>query len=884
MKVLAVVRRYVPRDAAGAEVMLHAILTDLIGRGHEATVLTAFNRGIYTLDGVHVRPWARAPRHELAGAADVVVTHLHATAAGVALAHEAARPIVHIIHNDRPLLFGPGDCDLAIFNSRWVAESHRPMDCANLVVHPPIRAADYATATTREKVTLLNLTEAKGGPLLATLARLCPQRSFLGVRGAYGTQEVPDPPLPNLEVIDNTPNVVADVYARTRVLLVPSAYESFGRVALEAGASAIPVIAHPTPGLLESCGDAALWALRDHPDEWVDALDALDEPTTYVAHGDAMRHRLADFEPTLELNELAGELEEIARNNPPESSPEYLPRRRLEVLDARAQHVAYIEHLAPVWAELSRRAPELVGHLYAAPAALAYAEATGLPNVRAIAEDERTPTRPGPVLVASFHDYRLSAGRPVIMLEHGAGQTYGNRHSSYAGGRARERVRLHLAPNEQNATAHRARYPTTPVEVIGCPKLDAYHDRPPKPRDDPPTVALSFHWRCGVAPESGSAWDHFAGVLTDLAAATDIHIIGHGHPGIIDELIPHYEASGIEPVRAFSDVLERADVYAVDNSSTLFEFAAATGRPVVVINAPSYRRHVHHGLRFWEAATIGPQANEPHELLPAIRRALEDRPQDLEERAAALNVAYAHLDGRASERATMAILNSKLTSGRVKSCPVCGTAGATCGHGGSEDFTATIVEGPNVDDDLHVAIYRTHLGDFRLNTRDAIARGLLSDGDELPRPVALRLRKAGASDTQVGELATAYASWAPEDRDAFLAALAAIRPKGLLAAISEANTHYQAQRAPESGPTDVEGLPRSSSATDDAEDASEALSASHEAAAYPDEGRVGDVLAWVEADEPDAQVARAQEALDAENARTKPRVTLIEELERLATP
>lgn len=879
MKLLAVVRRYVPVDAAGAEVMLHTILKDLLARGHEATVLTAFNRGTYTHEGVHVRPWARAPRLELAHRADVVVTHLHATASAVALAKEAGRPIVHLVHNDRPLLFDPDDADLVVFNTRWIAERFRPMPGANLVVHPPVHAADYATETTREKVTLLNLTDAKGGPLLANLARRCPDRDFLGVLGAYGTQHIPDPLPANLEVIDNTPNVVDDVYARTRVLLVPSAYESFGRVTLEAGASAIPVIAHPTAGLVEACGDAALWARREHPEEWVAALELLDNPSFYADRGDAMRRRLADFVPTFELDTLAQELERLVEKPGTPVPGSSVPGRRLEVLDARAQHVAYIEHLAPVWADLSRRAPELVGNLYAAPRAFAYAEAVGLPNVRPIGENAPTPTRPGPVLVASFTDYKLTAGRPIIMLEHGAGQSYGNRHSSYAGGRGRERVRLHLAPNEQNATAHRARYPTTPVAVVGCPKLDAYHGRPPKPRSNPPVVALSFHWDCQVAPEARSAWSHYAEVLPALAAVDDIELIGHGHPGIIDELTPHYEAAGIEVVRSFAEVLERADVYAVDNSSTLYEFAGATGRPVVVLNAPWYRRDVDHGLRFWEAATIGPQADEPDEVLPAIRRALEDRPEDLEERAAALKVAYAHLDGRASERTTMAILNSRLTSGRVKSCPVCGTADGACGHGGGESFTATIVEGPGVDDELHVAIYHTHQGDFRYNTRDAIARGLLSDGPDIVRPVTRRLIKAGATEEDLEELRSAYRSWAPDDRDEFLAALAMTRPAALMQSFRSAAAAISPARDTETAPGDAEAADGSPTAEETSEEPTEAEDD------YPTDGRVGDVLAWVQRSDVDtAEEGRATEALARELARSKPRRTLLDELEKLSGP
>jgi glycosyltransferase involved in cell wall biosynthesis len=47
-----------------------------------------------------------------------------------------------------------------------------------------------------------------------------------------------------------------EVYRQTKLLLMPSSYESWGRVAVEAAASGIPTLAAATPGLLEALGDA----------------------------------------------------------------------------------------------------------------------------------------------------------------------------------------------------------------------------------------------------------------------------------------------------------------------------------------------------------------------------------------------------------------------------------------------------------------------------------------------------------------------------------------------------------------------------------------------------------------------------------------------------
>jgi hypothetical protein len=85
----------------------------------------------------------------------------------------------------------------------------------------------------------------------------------------------------------------------------------------------------------------------------------------------------------------------------------------------------------------------------------------------------------------------------------------------------------------------------------------------------------------------------------------------------------------------------------------MFEFAA-TGRPVVVLNAQGYRRDVSHGLRFWDASTVGINVWRRDELMDGIARALESRSDDVAAREEALGVVYG-LRTAAGERAAAAI-------------------------------------------------------------------------------------------------------------------------------------------------------------------------------------------------------------------------------------
>ena len=333
-------------------------------------------------------------------------------------------------------------------------------------------------------------------------------------------------------------------------------------------------------------------------------------------------------------------------------------------MDALAFEPQFIDHLAPIW----RLLPEQ-GTFYTSAALVPRARARGLDPAVADADTLRRTSGPprarveaGPMaLVASIGDTKVARRlgyRRFAFIEHGAGQAYigerglgQRRHQSYSGGLDREDVELFMVPNEYSASLWREAYPNAAVEVVGCPRLD---DLPA--REGPPgrVVAISFHWPAHVSPEAGSAVGHYMSVLGDLARAHEV--IGHAHPkgDWPARMSRIYRRAGIEFVQDFDEVCRRADVYVCDNSSTIFEFAA-TGRPVVVLNDPSYRRNVHHGLRFWDAAGVGVNCDEPGELVARITEALEDTPDARTSRETALSLVYAFRHG-AAQRAAEAVL------------------------------------------------------------------------------------------------------------------------------------------------------------------------------------------------------------------------------------
>jgi CDP-Glycerol:Poly(glycerophosphate) glycerophosphotransferase len=322
-------------------------------------------------------------------------------------------------------------------------------------------------------------------------------------------------------------------------------------------------------------------------------------------------------------------------------------------MDFYASERHYLDHLAP----LVRAFPGS-RVLVTTDSLQTYAHAElGLEAVHAGKNEYPMP----PMVVAGRRDaMRMEhPDRRVAMIEHGAGQTYLDQphHSNYAGGRGLDFLRLVLAPGPHSARAWRARYPETPVvDLGGSPRLDKWYSGGvvdgcvDRPIDAPFVVAVSFHWDCRITTETRSTWRYWLRALRELS---ETHVmLGHAHPRAWPDLRAIYEQFGIPATPTFDDVLAQADLYACDNSSTLYEFAA-TDRPVICLNSPEYRREVEHGLRFWQhmpGIDISPDEPFGTAITAAHDEVFTAR------RRAALHEAYGGLpDGEATKRAVTAI-------------------------------------------------------------------------------------------------------------------------------------------------------------------------------------------------------------------------------------
>lgn len=315
------IHMYPPVHNAGAEWTAHSINEYLINTaGCKVNVVlnsatTDKYKQVHIVDRRVQQSVDYAVRH-----CAVILSHLDQEPMAVKTALAARRPIVLVIHNSdrKPYLHEfmrilPENIYL-IHNSYWLKDHYSHFEFPSIVVFPPVNWKEYYTITNHEFVTLINLNENKGGRILIDIAKKLPHTAFAGVKGAYSDQ-ILDTRIRNIKYIDNTP-YIKNIYAKTDILLIPSGYESWGRVAIEAMSSGIPVIAHTTPGLIESCGSAGIFCDRNDIEAWVLAIKRLKTDREYYAERSAAcLARAKELDPLPQLENAAKWLKEIKWKN-----------------------------------------------------------------------------------------------------------------------------------------------------------------------------------------------------------------------------------------------------------------------------------------------------------------------------------------------------------------------------------------------------------------------------------------------------------------------------------------------------------------------------------------------------------------------------------------
>lgn len=287
MKVLYCQKNYLPDYRAGDSVNAHEIHQFLINRGHEVVVMRGSNTYPYEIDGVKVV----TKDHKWYKWADIICTCLDYTQMIIEeVGH--LRPIIFYMHNTFYEITLCRNLHVSIiYNSQHTKDNCKFVN-DGYVLTPPVDPDYYDVSREKstfdnEYIALINCNLAKGVEMFGKIAAAMPHLRFLAVHGGYSNQEPPN--LPNVEIWPIQSDI-RDVYKVTRILLMPSLYESWGRTATEAMANGIPVICNRTFGLEENCGEDGIFCST--LESYIEAINRMKDKKEYDKQSEAVKKRV----------------------------------------------------------------------------------------------------------------------------------------------------------------------------------------------------------------------------------------------------------------------------------------------------------------------------------------------------------------------------------------------------------------------------------------------------------------------------------------------------------------------------------------------------------------------------------------------------------------
>ena len=138
----------------------------------------------------------------------------------------------------------------------------------------------------REYITFINPSVSKGAHVVLKLAKYFKNKKFLIVEGGYylKKQLIKEfKQLPNCHVIGQTNDMLNDVYLKSRIVLQPSDFETWGMVASEAGSMGIPVLINKnSDGLVANMSKLCLGGFSsDDETDYIKYIEMLDDDNIY---------------------------------------------------------------------------------------------------------------------------------------------------------------------------------------------------------------------------------------------------------------------------------------------------------------------------------------------------------------------------------------------------------------------------------------------------------------------------------------------------------------------------------------------------------------------------------------------------------------------------
>ena len=293
MTAVALSHGYPPLWNMGGEVSLHRSMMAVKG---ERVVLTN-TQAEYYIDGIRVTQINTPDVLNINANPSPIAEQLKDLNASVVIAqNELSLPAVlaansvgavSIVNVHTPPKYGRGIregvvyADYAVYNTETSARQWGEPNA--IVVHPPISPLPEKTVPTGDAYTVLSSLLNKGVEVVLELAKLYPSKRFIIVRSpaepTHGLSNIEERVglLPNVELHPRVhPKDVYKYFEQTRILLVPSRYETYGMSAIEAAGYGIPTVHVDTPHVREGIGDAAVLVSPLNVAETANGIDLIE--------------------------------------------------------------------------------------------------------------------------------------------------------------------------------------------------------------------------------------------------------------------------------------------------------------------------------------------------------------------------------------------------------------------------------------------------------------------------------------------------------------------------------------------------------------------------------------------------------------------------------
>jgi hypothetical protein len=272
---------FLPTTFAGSELSAYETIKYLRARGHDISIFVNTWK-VDEYDGFKIYKYNISNefcKSKFQGA-DIILFQMGYDPKNMELIKNRNKNVfvfVHVIDIDPWLLQQKVSFPVTVVYNSHMTQDAMPTLHNNMRMIPYVETSKFKnlrqTTINNDIVCLINCNRNKGGDMLKKLAERMPDVQFMGVKGGYSSQ-VLDSTSKNLTYIENQKDITV-VFKQIGILIMPSKNETWGRTAVEAMASGVPVIHSESPGLVECVGGAGIMCMHDDEQAWIDAIRRL---------------------------------------------------------------------------------------------------------------------------------------------------------------------------------------------------------------------------------------------------------------------------------------------------------------------------------------------------------------------------------------------------------------------------------------------------------------------------------------------------------------------------------------------------------------------------------------------------------------------------------